>query len=134
MTSEELNKIKQLFATDDLSNHILGTLLYLNNGEGRTYRKLFWLIVNDRNGWDLVKGYNSGYNSNQIVDKYYVKTLFEVDLTFMINSNKLYYRFTNTISTSWFESPHEYEICHINEIYKLFQDTWEDLIEKHCKY
>ena len=90
MNQEELNKIKQLFATDDLSNHILGALLYLNNGEGRTYRKLFWLIVNDKNGWNLLKGYNSGYNSNQIVDKYYVKTLFGIDLRFMINSNKLY--------------------------------------------
>lgn len=136
MTSEELNKIKQLFATDDLSNHILGALLYLNNGECRTYQKLFWLIVNDRNGWKLLKGYNLGYNANpnEIVNKYYVKTLFGMDLRFKIENNKLYYGFINEPFALWFESPDKYKIYHIDEIYKLFQDIWEDLIEKHCKY
>lgn len=125
MNQEELNKIKQLFATDDLSNHILGALLYLNNGEGRTYRKLFWLIVNDRNGWNMKQ-----FLTDE--DKRLSKTVFDQKFHIKVRNDIIGFSFCKFYRWNMFDTNNE--ILSEELFYKLFQDIWEDLIEKHCKY
>lgn len=125
MDQEELNKIKQLFATDDLSNHILGALLYINNGEGRTYRKLFWLIINDRNGWKMKEFLTAE-------DKRLSKDVFDQKFHIKVRNDIIGFSFCKSYRYNMFDTNNE--VISEESFYKLFQDTWEDLIEKHCKY
>lgn len=133
MITPELRNIQSLFASDCLENHILGFVLFnaykrslQNDGVfySRNYQELFYLIINDRNGWV----------GDEYISKLKKKKIF--NMWFIIHGENY------NLNFSFEEYFNRYKCYTINkvfkpltetEFYKLFEDNFLDEIDKHCR-